>query len=172
MYKMKKIFIIAGMMSLWGVGYLSCAFLVQRSERKKENMNRFLDQEEVNALNLGAFSVSLAVKDINVSRIFYENVGFSVLGGAMEKKYLIMKNGNCLIGLFQGMFEENILTFNPGWDENGSDLEIFDDVRVIQKHLKSKGIQLSAEVDEKTSGPASVLFQDPDGNTVLLDQHR
>ena len=123
-------------------------------------------------MKLGAFSVSLNVKDLNASRQFYEKLGFSVFAGAIEKKYLIMKNQNCLIGLFHGMFEGNILTFNPGWDENAKNIENFDDVREIQRHLRSKGIVLTSEADEKTSGPASMTTIDPDGNVILIDQHR
>ena len=122
-------------------------------------------------MKLGAFSISLNVKDIHKSKAFYENLGFSVFAGDIEKNYLIMKNDNALIGLFQGMFEQNSLTFNPGWDENANTLDGFDDVRDIQKQLKSKNVQLLSEADEKTSGPASFMVQDPDGNTILLDQH-
>ena len=122
-------------------------------------------------MKLGAFSVSLNVKDINVSKTFYENLGFSVFAGDIEKKYLIMKNGNSLVGLFQDMFENNILTFNPGWDENAQNLDSFDDVRAIQRDLKSKGISLINEADETTSGPASLVLVDPDGNAILIDQH-
>lgn len=121
-------------------------------------------------MKLGAFSISLAVKDLNVSRKFYENLGFSVFAGD-EKHYLIMKNGNTLIGLFQGMFEKNILTFNPGWDENAATLEQYDDVRTIQADLKSKKLTLDREADENTSGPASIVLTDPDGNHILIDQH-
>ena len=122
-------------------------------------------------MKLGAFSISLSVKDIKASKQFYETLGFSVFAGELKRNYLIMKNGNTLIGLFQGMFENNILTFNPGWDENARQLETFDDVRVIQKHLKNKGIKLESQADESTSGPASLVVLDPDGNTVLIDQH-
>jgi len=122
-------------------------------------------------MKLGAFSISLSVKDIHVSKEFYENLGFKVFAGDIEKNYLIMKNENALIGLFQGMFENNILTFNPGWDTNANKLENFDDVREIQKDLKSKSIKLEQEVDETASGPGSLLVIDPDGNTILLDQH-
>lgn len=122
-------------------------------------------------MKLGAFSVSLTVKDIHVSKEFYETLGFTVFAGDIEKNYLILKNGSSIIGLFQGMFEKNILTFNPGWDENASALDQFDDVREIQKTLKSAGIKLETEADETTSGPGSVVLQDPDGNTILLDQH-
>lgn len=119
----------------------------------------------------GAFSISLAVKDLNISRQFYENLGFSVFAGDMKKNYLIMKNGNALIGLFQGMFKDNILTFNPGWDENAQKVENFDDVRTIQRSLKQKGVKLDAEADESTTGPASIMLRDPDGNLILFDQH-
>ena len=122
-------------------------------------------------MNLGAFSISLAVKDIHASKEFYENLGFSVFAGELERNYLIMKNGNALVGLFQGMFENNILTFNPGWNENAQKLDEFTDVRDIQKHLKNKGVKLDREVDESTTGPASVVLIDPDGNPVLIDQH-
>ncbi|WP_406683560.1 VOC family protein [Seonamhaeicola sp. MEBiC1930] len=122
-------------------------------------------------MKLGAFSVSLAVQDIHKSKEFYETLGFEVFAGDIEKNYLIMKNNNALIGLFQGMFENNILTFNPGWDENANSLESFDDVRTIQKHLKSNGIQPINEADESKTGPASFVVSDPDGNTILIDQH-
>jgi len=122
-------------------------------------------------MKLGAFSISLNVKDLNVSKQFYENLGFKVFGGGMEKNYLIMKNENSLIGLFYGMFDKTILTFNPGWDEKANKVEKFDDVREIQRRLKSKGIKLLTEADEKTSGPASLMVLDPDGNQILMDQH-
>ena len=122
-------------------------------------------------MKLGAFSVSLAVKDIKASQAFYETLGFSVFAGQLEKNYLILKNGSTLIGLFQGMFENNILTFNPGWDQSANTLEQFDDVRAIQKHLKNNNIKLEHEADETTSGPASFVVLDPDGNAILIDQH-
>lgn len=122
-------------------------------------------------MKLDAFSISLSVKDIKASKPFYETLGFSVYAGQLEKNYLIMKNGNALVGLFQGMFENNILTFNPGWDENASKLDSFDDVRTIQKHLKTSGIKLVTEADESTSGSASFMALDPDGNMLLLNQH-
>ncbi len=122
-------------------------------------------------MKLGAFSISLSVKDIKASKAFYETLGFKVFAGDLEKNYLIMKNEEALIGLFQGMFENNILTFNPGWDSNAQILENFDDVRTIQKELKDKGIKLETEADENTSGPASFVVLDPDGNAILIDQH-
>ncbi len=123
-------------------------------------------------MKLGAFSVSLSVKDIHASKSFYEKLGFSVFAGDIERNYLIMKNGNALVGLFQGMFENNILTFNPGWDENANTLDSYDDVRDIQKTLKGEGLELKREVEEgSTSGPASITMLDPDGNAILIDQH-
>ncbi|MBN8577473.1 MAG: VOC family protein [Cytophagales bacterium] len=123
-------------------------------------------------MKLGAFSISLNVKDIKASKKFYESLGFTVLGGDLKMNYLIMKNGNALIGLFQGMFEGNILTFNPGWNENGENVDPFDDVRKIQQHLLQSGIKLTSQADTKTSGPASITLTDPDGNVILIDQHR
>ena len=122
-------------------------------------------------MKLGAFSISLSVKDIKASKTFYENLGFSVFAGALEQNYLIMKNGDALIGLFQGMFENNIITFNPGWDQSAGNVEKFVDVRTIQKHIKSKDIKLESEADENTAGPASIVLIDPDGNSILIDQH-
>ncbi len=123
-------------------------------------------------MKLGAFSVSLAVKDIAVSRAFYEKLGFSVFGGDQSKNWLILKNEETIIGLFQGMFKGNILTFNPGWDSNAQNLSEFLDVRDIQKALKAQGIELASEADESTTGPASFMVTDPDGNQILVDQHR
>ena len=122
-------------------------------------------------MKLGAFSISLSVKDIHASKQFYEDLGFKVFAGEIEKNYLIMKNGNALIGLFQGMFENNILTFNPGWDEDANVLKEFDGVRKIQEELKGKGVKLLSEADETSSGPGSFMVSDPDGNTILIDQH-
>lgn len=122
-------------------------------------------------MKLGAFSVSLNVKDLAASKTFYENLGFSVFAGKMERNYLIMKNEQTLIGLFQGMFEGNLLTFNPGWDQNANILESFDDVREIQKAMKGNEVPLMQEADESTSGPASMMVADPDGNMILIDQH-
>jgi len=132
----------------------------------------FVSHPKNNDMNLGAFSMSLSVKDLNASKEFYENLGFTVFGGGLEKRYLIMKNDNALIGLFQGMFKGNIITFNPGWDEDAKDVTEFKDIREIQRHLKSKGVKLTTEADETTKGPASIFLSDPDGNVILLDQHR
>ncbi|MEH7085833.1 VOC family protein [Neobacillus drentensis] len=123
-------------------------------------------------MKLGAFSVSLNVKDIHLSKSFYEKLGFQAFGGDITQNWLIMKNENCVIGLFQGMFEKNILTFNPGWNQNAENLETFTDIRDIQKQLKSEGIKLLTEADEATNGPAHLIIEDPDGNQILLDQHR
>jgi lactoylglutathione lyase len=122
-------------------------------------------------MELGAFSVSLAVKDIKVSKSFYEKLGFEGFGGDISQNWLIMKNGDHIIGLFQGMFEKNILTFNPGWDQNGKTLDSFTDVRDLQKSLKEKDVKFEVEADENTTGPASFVVNDPDGNTVMIDQH-
>lgn len=122
-------------------------------------------------MKLGAFSISLKVKDIKKSKTFYETLGFQVFAGSLESKYLIMKNESSLIGLFQDMLEQNIITFNPGWDADANTLDDFDDVRVIQKHLKEKKIKLLSEADESTSGPANLMLADPDGNVILIDQH-
>lgn len=123
-------------------------------------------------MNLGSFSVSLAVKDLAASRTFYESLGFEQFGGDPEQNWLIMKNGDHVIGLFQGMFEKNMLTFNPGWDQSAREAETFTDVREIQRALKAKGILLDSEADETTTGPGSIMLSDPDGNPILIDQHR
>jgi lactoylglutathione lyase len=122
-------------------------------------------------MNLGAFSVSLAVKDIERSRIFYEKLGFTVMGGDQTQNWLIMKNGDIVIGLFQGMFEKNILAFNPGWDSNAQCLKTFTDIRELQRELKKRGVELISDVDESSTGPAHFMLEDPDGNPILVDQH-
>jgi len=122
-------------------------------------------------MDLGAFSVSLAVKDIEASRQFYEKLGFSKFHGDQAQNWLIMKNGDHVIGLFQGMFEKNILTFNPGWDGNAQPVNEFTDVRELQRRLKALGITMISEADETSTGPASFMIVDPDGNTILMDQH-
>jgi catechol 2,3-dioxygenase-like lactoylglutathione lyase family enzyme len=123
-------------------------------------------------MELGAFSVSLTVKDIAASREFYEKLGFTVFGGDQAQRWLIMKNGTTLIGLFQGMFEKNMLTFNPGWDSDAQPLPGYTDVREIQRRLRSLGVDVSQAVDEGTTGPGHIVVTDPDGNQILLDQHR
>src|SRR5687767_15218941 len=123
------------------------------------------------AMRLGNFSVSLAVKDIAKSRAFYEKLGFRVFGGDQAKNWLILQNETATIGLFQGMFDKNIMTFNPGWDRSGNTLADFEDVREIQRTLKSRGLALTATADEASTGPASLMLLDPDGNPILIDQH-
>lgn len=122
-------------------------------------------------MQLGAFSISLAVKDIAASRSFYEKFGFRSFGGDVAQNWLILKNGDHIIGLFQGMFDRNILTFNPGWDQNAQKLPAFTDVRELQRQLKAAGVTFTTEADETTTGPASFVAVDPDGNPVLVDQH-
>jgi catechol 2,3-dioxygenase-like lactoylglutathione lyase family enzyme len=122
-------------------------------------------------MELGNFSVSLAVKDIAASKQFYEKLGFTVFGGNQAQNWLIMKNGDRVIGLFQGMFDKNILTFNPGWNSDAQPLATFTDVRELQRRLKAQGVTLMSEADEGTTGPASFMVADPDGNTILFDQH-
>jgi catechol 2,3-dioxygenase-like lactoylglutathione lyase family enzyme len=122
-------------------------------------------------MELGAFSISLTVKDIEASLKFYEKLGFTSFAGDRAQNWLILKNGDHVIGLFQGMFERNIRTFNPGWDSNAQPLETFTDVRELQCQLKAKGMQFVSEADESSSGPASFIVVDPDGNTIYVDQH-
>lgn len=122
-------------------------------------------------MQLGAFSVSLAVRDLQASKDFYEKFGFTVFAGDAAQNWLILKNGEHVIGLFQGMFERNILTFNPGWDSNARKLSEFTDIRDLQRELKARGVRFEQEADESTTGPASLLVLDPDGNPILLDQH-
>lgn len=122
-------------------------------------------------MQLGNFSVSLAVKDIAASRAFYEALGFTVWGGNQAQHWLILKSGGCVIGLFQGLFEGNMLTFNPGWDSDANTLPQFTDIRELQRALKAQGVSLLSEADEATSGPASFMVEDPDGNRILVDQH-
>lgn len=122
-------------------------------------------------MKLGAFSISLSVKDIRRSKEFYEKLGFVEFGGDINQNWLILQNGNATIGLFQGMFENNIITFNPGWDEKAEKLAEFEDVRQIQKKLKESGVSIDTEADEATQGPGYLSITDPDGNTILIDQH-
>lgn len=127
--------------------------------------------ERENTMELGAFSISLAVQDLSTSRAFYEKLGFTQLGGDEAQNYLILQNGTTVIGLFQGMFEQNILTFNPGWDHDGNPVGDFKDVRDIQRELKGQDVEIQTEADESSDGPASMVLVDPDGNMILLDQH-
>ncbi|MBX3051217.1 MAG: VOC family protein [Caldilineaceae bacterium] len=122
-------------------------------------------------MELGAFSISLSVKDIQASKNFYKKLGFTVFGGDESQNWLILKNGEHTIGLFQGMFEGNILTFNPGWGQDAQPLEEFTDVREVQRQLKAQGVEMVSEADESTTGPASLVIVDPDGNSILIDQH-
>jgi lactoylglutathione lyase len=122
-------------------------------------------------MELGNFSISLAVKDLQASKAFYEKLGFTGFAGDASQNWLILKNGSTVIGLFQGMFDKNIMTFNPGWDGNAQTLATFTDVRELQRGLKAKGVTLASEADESTTGPASFMVADPDGNTLLFDQH-
>lgn len=147
------------------VASFSCGFYLREGDHRELN-------HPTTQMKLGAFSVSLSVKDIQASKKFYENLGFTAIGGELTQNYLIMRNGNALVGLFQGMFKGNILTFNPGWDENGQETDPFDDVRKIQQHLTREGFQLTSRADETTTGPASITLADPDGNVILIDQHR
>jgi catechol 2,3-dioxygenase-like lactoylglutathione lyase family enzyme len=162
----------------WSEGKATASREERRRARKErdEAWNILLDlplflRKEKETMELGAFSVSLAVKDITASRAFYEKLGFKVVGGEQEHKWLIMRNGSTNIGLFQGMFERNILTFNPGWDQEANPLPSFADVREIQRLLRSRGLALTQEADESGQGPAHIAFLDPDGNPVLVDQH-
>ena len=163
--------IIAGLLAAFILGFYSHTFIAKETAKKNKSSMIKTNKEKDNHIKLGAFSVSLNVNDIKASKVFYENLGFSNFAGD-QKSYIIMKNGNALIGIFQGMFQGNILTFNPGWDENAVNTEDFDDVREIQKQLKSKNMKLTAEADEQSSGPASIMLSDPDGNVILIDQHR
>ncbi len=135
------------------------------------SLNQPLPTEKEQRMELGTFSVSLAVKDIAASKAFYEKLGFSVFGGDITQNWLIMKNDDCVIGLFQGMFERNILTFNPGWDGNAQPLGSFTDIRDLQRQLKAQGVAFATEADESTVGPANLVVVDPDGNPILIDQH-
>ena len=130
------------------------------------------DSKKQNTMELGAFSISLKVKDIKKSVEFYEKLGFTYKGGNIDQNWIVLKNGNTVIGLFQGFIEENTLTFNPGWDQQASEVNPFTDVREIQKKLKAKDVKLDREADEKTTGPEYIILKDPDGNPILIDQHR
>lgn len=152
--------------------FVKWVYLRQRSQVAKKigEQDTTITQEGI--MELGNFSVSLAVKDIEASKLFYQKLGFTVFGGDQSQNWLIMKNGeHAIVGLFQGMFDKNILTFNPGWDSNAQSLESFTDVRDLQRRLKTSGVEMISEADESTRGPASFMIADPDGNTILVDQH-
>ena len=129
------------------------------------------ETKEKKAMELGNFSVSLTVKDIKASKAFYEKLDFKEVGGKLEENWIVLQNGNVRIGLFQGMFDKNIMTFNPGWDANANALDSYTDVREIQRQLRDQGVEFASEADESTTGPASCMMLDPDGNPILLDQH-
>lgn len=165
----KKVVIAAGFLVSFAIGFLLSMLVLKKPAREADQKDKLLTR---NTMKLGAFSISLNVKELSASKAFYEKLGFSVFAGSMDLNYLIMKNENALIGLFQGMFEGNILTFNPGWDENATNVKEFEDIRILQKCLKSTGLTLISEADESSEGPASLMLTDPDGNMILLDQHR
>lgn len=164
-----RILIILGLIASFALGFFLNKFITNKVKTDSKEITK---TENLNYMKLGAFSISLSVKDLQTSKEFYEKLGFYAFGGSMQDSYLIMKNDNALIGLFQGMFEGNILTFNPGWDENANNIENFEDIREIQKKLKQRGLTLTIEADENTKGPASLMLTDPNGNLILIDQHR
>jgi len=148
--------------------------LLEFFDRSKFRLSgRFvLDHLKRKSMNLGAFSISLAVADLNASKAFYAKLGFENFGGAAEQGWLILKNGDHIIGLFQGMFDKNIMTFNPGWDQDAKETGEFTDIRELQRSLKEQGVEFQTEADEATNGPASFVIVDPDGNPIMVDQHR
>ena len=149
----------------------NCLQWNNKNEVNNELKNNIV-MEETNKPILGAFSVSLSVKDLAASKAFYENLGFKPLVGSPEMNYYIMKNETTLIGIFHGMFEGNILTFNPGWDSNGQNTPEFDDIRAIQKMLDDRNVKINDGPEMAAEGPASFTLMDPDGNMILIDQHR
>lgn len=167
-----KIIVIVGLIVSFTLGLYQNPISAERSETTPLTTEVDSTTLKTKDMVLGAFSVSLSVKDLKASKAFYETLGFKVSGGSLEQNYLIMKNENALVGLFQGMFEGNILTFNPGWDENAQNIDDFQDIREIQKHLKRADLKLISEANENTTGPASLMLADPDGNMILIDQHR
>ncbi len=154
-----------------------CGYFFNQTNSSQNNQAKLslIQQKPIGVDNnpkLGAFSISLNVKDLKASQEFYHKLGFVDFGGNLKNNYLILKNQNALIGIFKGFFKGNILTFNPGWDENAKNTKQFNDVREIQKYLKTNGIKLSAEVSDTTKGPGFITLTDPDGNEILIDQHR
>ncbi|WP_317174842.1 VOC family protein [Pararhodonellum marinum] len=168
----KSAFIILGLILSFGLGFYLQSIGTELEEVEINPRNLHSDKQNNTTMKIGAFSVSLSVKDLNTSKAFYEKLGFTSFAGDISQNYLIMKNENSVIGLFYGMFEGNILTFNPGWDQNAQNIDHFVDIREIQQHLKDNGIPVNPEVDESTTGPGSFMVTDPDGNVLLFDQHR
>lgn len=168
---------IAGVAAIPGVlaggGPLLSGAAERHTAAAMPNPSWLQDQEKAkeSKMQLGAFSVSLTVKDLAASRAFYEKLGFKAFGGDPKQNWQILKNGEHVIGLFQGLFEKNILTFNPGWDQSAQKLESFVDIRELQRELKAQGVKFDLEADEKSKGPASFMITDPDGNQILFDQH-
>lgn len=185
---MKKPVLIIVILAAFTLGYMTRFLVAPKNEATAESESEKEKKEEVSddkketeksdapeesTLKVGAFSLSLNVKDLEASKKFYEALGFKAKEGMdISSGYLIMKNGNALIGIFKGFFEGNMITFNPGWDENANEMEKWNDVREIQKSIKTAGYKLDMEADEKTTGPAYISLKDPDGNVILVDQHR
>ncbi len=166
---MKKTLLITSLLIVsFGTGIVVNSVFAQNNNSEKLEAKK----EKPHDLILGAFSMSLNVKNLEKSKAFYEKLGFKQMGGSMEQRYVILKNGTTIIGLFEGFFEGNMLTFNPGWDENAKPMKKWDDVRIIQKKLKETGEMLTTEASDTTTGPAFITLQDPDGNVLLFDQHR
>lgn len=168
----KTLLITSGILASFGIGMMFNPMLSGKYGSLGQESSNLVTTDVEKPLKLGAFSLSLNVKDLEASKSFYETLGFQVSGGSMNNNYLILRNGNAIIGIFKGMFEGNMMTFNPGWDESAKNTDPFDDVREIQKRIKAKGLMLTMEADEKTAGPAYLMLNDPDGNVILIDQHR
>jgi len=168
---MKKTLLISSLLIVsFGTGIAVNSVFGQNAKGAKLEAKK--EEKKARDLILGAFSMSLNVKNLEKSKAFYEKLGFKQSGGSLEQRYVILKNGNTIIGLFEGFFEGNMLTFNPGWDENAKNMKKWDDVRVIQKHLKESGEPLTMEASDTSTGPAYIMLNDPDGNVLLFDQHR
>ena len=161
------------LLTIVGLSIVACGPLEMQDRSKNSNLNPNLTTgtNSMTNLDLGAFSSSLAVKDLAASRTFYEKLGFSKVGGEADQNWLILRNGETTIGLFQDMLPGNVLTFNPGWNSQAEPVDGFTDVREIQKRLKDAGLSLLTEADEATKGPASLMLADPDGNVIMVDQH-
>jgi catechol 2,3-dioxygenase-like lactoylglutathione lyase family enzyme len=163
----KTLLIMAGVAVCFACGSFTQKMMSDNDQPQQEVKDQMPDP-----LKMGVFSLSLNVQDVAVSKAFYEQMGFTQMGGDLESNYVIMKNDKTIIGLFNGFFEGQMLTFNPGWDENGKNIDPFDDVRKIQRTLNSFGVTIDTQCDEATTGPAFIMFKDPDGNVILVDQHR